>query len=257
MPSGPRSGTHEPSRDSFSMLLKSFKKVREILDDFDHLKEGLLFSSFTPLDLEQFFSGIRTPARPTPDMNDYASRRPSCILESKERLYQSSLTFYTGPQSHHTHRKLGLKAPEWLRKSHGKSNEDVDEETSAEEKERQKKALQGFAKEFGRGIRQQRTRGKTKERPGTLPPALSVFRRNASAHGEVDQLKEVQGSEGQTTVHDAVEEYEIIFSKGDVVTLKHNYKRYIIPFFLAVLSEDLHHNGDAFLEDRMSLRWLE
>ena len=49
----------------------------------------------------------------------------------------------------------------------------------------------------------------------------------------------------------------IIYSKGDVVALKHNYKRYIIPFFLAVLLKDLHHNGGAFLEDHMSLRWLE
>ena len=104
----------------------------------------------------------------------------------------------------------------------------MDEETSGEGKERQRKALQSFAKEFGRGVRQQRTRGKTKERAGTLPLALSMFRRNASAHGEVDLLKEVQGSEGQTTVQDAAEEYEIIYSKGDVVALKHNYKRYII-----------------------------
>ena len=86
------------------------------------------------------------------------------------------------------------------------------------------------------------------------PVALSMFRRNASAHGEVDLLKEVQGSEGQTTVQDAAEEYEIIYSKGDVVALKHNYKRYIIPFFLTVLLKDLRHNGDAFLEDHMGLR---
>ena len=84
-----------------------------------------------------------------------------------------------------------------------------------------------------------------------------MFRRNASAHGEVDLLNEVQGSEGQTTVQDAAEEYEIIYSKGDVVALKHNYKRYIIPFFLAVLLKDLHHNGDEFLEDPMDLKWLE
>ena len=69
------------------------------------------------------------------------------------------------------------------------------------------------------------TRGKTKERVGTLPLALSVFRRNASAHGEIDMLKEVQGSEGQTTVQDPAEEYEIIYSKGDVVALKHNYMK--------------------------------
>ena len=70
-----------------------------------------------------------------------------------------------------------------------------------------------------------------------------MFRRNASAHGEVDLMKEVQGSEGQTTFQDASEEYEIIYSKGDVVALKHNYERYIIPSFLAVLLNDLHHNA--------------
>ena len=53
------------------------------------------------------------------------------------------------------------------------------------------------------------------------------------------------------------EEYEIIYSKGDVVVLKHNYKRYISPFFLAVLLKDLHNNSDAFLEDYMGFRWLE
>ena len=55
------------------------------------------------------------------------------------------------------------------------------------------------------------------------PLALSMFRRNASVHGEVgDLLKEVQGSERQTTVQDAAEEYEIIHSKHDAVALKHN-----------------------------------
>ena len=44
-----------------------------------------------------------------------------------------------------------------------------------------------------------------------------MFRRDASAYGEVDLLKEVQGSEEQTTVQDAAEECEIIYSKGDVV----------------------------------------
>ena len=83
-----------------------------------------------------------------------------------------------------------------------------------EGKERQRKALQSFAKEFGRGVRQQRTRGKTKERAGTLPLALSMFRRNASAYGEVDLLKEVQNSEEQTTVQDAAEELRLSIQKA-------------------------------------------
>ena len=44
------------------------------------------------------------------------------------------------------------------------------------------------------------------------------------AYGEVDLLKEAQRSEGQTTVQDTAEEYEIIDSKGDMVALKHYYK---------------------------------
>ena len=60
----------------------------------------------------EFFSGVRKPA-----LNDYASLWPSCLLESIERLHQSSFIFYTGRQSHYTQRKLGPKAPEWLRKS--------------------------------------------------------------------------------------------------------------------------------------------
>ena len=88
----------------------------------------------------------------------------------------------------------------------------MDEETSVEGKERQRKALQSFAKEFGRGLRQQRTRDQRKSWY-TCTCSESVFRRNASAHGEVDLLKEVQGSKGQTTVQDAAVEYEIIYSK--------------------------------------------
>ena len=84
----------------------------------------------------------------------------------------------------------------------------MDEETSAKGKERQRKALHSFAKEFGRNVRQQQTRGKTKERSGTLPLALSYVEKECSAHREVDLLKKVQGSERQTTVQDAAEEYE-------------------------------------------------
>ena len=51
----------------------------------------------------------------------------------------------------------------------------MDEETSTEGKERQRKALQSFAKEFGRGVRQQRTRGKTKESAGTLSSTCSEY----------------------------------------------------------------------------------
>jgi len=39
------------------------------------------------------------------------------------------------------------------------------------------KELRLFAKEFGQGVRQQRVRGKTQERAGTLPLAISMMKR--------------------------------------------------------------------------------
>ena len=170
------------------------------------------------------FSEVRTPA-----LKEYASRRPSCLVESIERLYQSSFIFYTGPQSHRESWSKGTgMASKVARQEQTLRRIWTRKRAQRERIERQRKVLQSFVKEFGRGVGQQRTRGKTKERAGTLPLALSMFRMNASAYGEVDVLKEVQGSEGQTTVQDAAEEYEIIYSKGDVVALKHNYKWYII-----------------------------
>ena len=49
----------------------------------------------------------------------------------------------------------------------------------------------------------------------------------------------------------------VLFSKGDVVAVKHNWKRYLEPFFLALLREDLHRSNDGILERTMQINWLE
>ena len=117
-------------KTSFAVAISFFTKFTDFSDNID-LQEffgpfrlfGLGVCNGWPrkatLDLDpEFFSGLRTPA-----LNDYVSRRPSYLLESIERLHQSSFISYTytGRESHYTQRKLGPKAPEWLRKSHGKS----------------------------------------------------------------------------------------------------------------------------------------
>ncbi|CAH3149601.1 unnamed protein product, partial [Porites evermanni] len=97
-----------------------------------------------------------------------------------------------------------------------------------------------FAKEFGRGVRQQRTRGKTKERAGTLPLALSMFRRNASGYGEVDLQKEVQRSEEQTAVQDAAEELRLSIQKA---TYCHEEQRLVALLQGSVESDDSRASG--------------
>lgn len=54
-----------------------------------------------------------------------------------------------------------------------------------------------------------------------------------------------------------VETRLVLFSKGDVVALKHNWRRHLELFFLAILREDLHGSSDRFLESTLQLNWLE
>ena len=54
-----------------------------------------------------------------------------------------------------------------------------------------------------------------------------------------------------------MENYRVVFSKGEVVALKHNYRTYLEPFFLAILCEDLHSWNDCFSEKKLKINWLE
>ena len=153
-PQGPDLGLMKPTRDSFQMLHSSFVKTKSILDDkgLVHIAEVLDFSSFTTLQVEHFFAGMRTPSRPTPDMHDYASRRPNCIIESLQKTYQSSFVVYSGPQSHYIEKKVHKKEPEWLyERCKARIVHTVEEGDQTRE---EAKRLRLFAKEFGQGVRQ-------------------------------------------------------------------------------------------------------
>ena len=88
------------TRDSFNMLHSSFKKIKVFLSEnnLNHIADDISFSSFTTLHVEHFFVGMRTPSHPTPDIHDYAVRRPNCLIESVQKVYNSSFSTYTGPQ---------------------------------------------------------------------------------------------------------------------------------------------------------------
>ena len=74
-------------------------------------------------------------------------------------------------------------------------------------------------------------------------------------------LEELQGLEEESGDHldagTSVEKNRVVFSKGEVVALKHNYRTYLEPFFLAILCEDLHSRNDCFLEENLKINWLE
>ena len=72
-----------------------------------------------------------------------------------------------------------------------------------------------------------------------------------------DILEELQALDEGQPERPPVETRPVLFSKGDVVALNHNWKRYLEPFFLAILREDLHRSNDGILERTMHLNWLK
>ena len=263
-PQGPDLAFTKPTRDSFEMLHSSFQNLKSFLceKNLHHIAEDICFSSFTTLFVEHFFAGMRTPSRPTPDMLDYATRRLSCLIESVQKMYNSSFSMYTGPQSHYTERKINKMEPEWLYDRAKKRQENFREEDGTENDVLRAEAreLRVFATEFGRGVRQQRVRGKTKERAGTLPLALSMMRRVVSPGTDSvpDMIKELGNlDEEQPETTPTMDTRLVLFSKGDVIAVKHNWKCYLEHFFLALLCEDLPRSNDGILERTMQINSLE
>ena len=68
-------------------------------------------------------------------------------------------------------------------------------------------------------------------------------------------LEELQGLDEERGNHlvtgTSVENYRVVFSKGEFVALKDNYRTYLEPFFLAILCEDLHGRNDCFWEEKL------
>ena len=106
-----------------------------------------------------------------------------------------------------------------------------------------------------------RVRDKTKERAGTLPLALSMMQRVVSPGTDSvpDMIEELGNldEEQAEAIPTRLATRLVLFSKGDVVAVKHNWKRYLEPFFLALLHEDLHRSNDGILECTMQINWLE
>lgn len=73
----------------------------------------------------------------------------------------------------------------------------------------------------------------------------------------VDMLEELQALNNGQQATPAVKTPPVLFSKGDVVTLKHNWKQHLEPFFLAILCDDLHCSNYGIFEPTMHLNWLE
>ena len=208
-PQGPDLALSKPTRDPFKMLHSSVEKTKSFFseNDLPHNAQDICFPSFTTLHVEHFFAGMRS------------SCRPSCIVESVQKIYHSSFSMYTGPQSHYTERTINKREPEWLYDRAKLREEHLEKDDLREEASE----LRLFGKEFGQGVQQQRVRDKTKEKAGTLPLALSMIRRVRTSQKEnaVDMLQELQASHAGQPETAQIETRPARFAEEDVVAQDH------------------------------------
>ena len=114
-----------------------------------------------------------------------------------------------------------------------------------------------FAGEYGRGVRKENVRSKTKELTGTLPYALSVSH-HSLVRGKRRRTTACQVVDANVALRSTAVRVQTINQKDNILAVRHNRRREISPFWLAVLMEDvqIEVNGGNFVQQRVSLKWL-
>ena len=120
--------------------------------------------------------------------------------------------------------------------------------------------MREFAGEYGRGVRQEKVHSKTKEPTGTLPYALSTCPTTITAWLEEsdDVTTACQVVDANVALPRTAARVQSIYQKDNILAVRHNCRREISPFWLAVLLEDveIQVNGGNFVQQRGSLKWL-
>ena len=95
---------------------------------------------------------------------------------------------------------------------------------------------------------------------GTLPYALSMCPTTitASLEESEDVTTACQVVDANVALRSTDVRVQTIYQKDDILAVRHNRRREISPFWLAVLLDDvqIEVNGENFVQQRVSLKWL-
>ena len=108
-----------------------------------------------------------------PTVTNYAYRRARCVQDGMLRIYQGEFSYSTGPNSFYPEKIIKGEPPN-IKKRPNKQSAITDGTGSKEEDRRREAVMREFVREYGKGVRQENVRSKTKELTGTLPYALSM-----------------------------------------------------------------------------------
>ena len=119
--------------------------------------------------------------------------------------------------------------------------------------------MREFVGEYGKGVRQENVRSKTKELTGTLPYALSMCSSVITASSEdCHDVTACQIEDANEVLQAGTVRVQTVYHNKDVVAVRHNRRREISPFWLAILSQDvqLEVDGGNSLRKKVQFQWL-
>ena len=120
--------------------------------------------------------------------------------------------------------------------------------------------MREFVREYGRGVRQETVRSKTKELTRTLPYALrsrpTVITNSSEEEQDVTAACQIVNVRDEMLGGNV--RVQVVYRKEDVVALRHNRRSEMSPYWLAVLLEDVQVKADSrnFVRNEVVLRWL-
>ena len=119
--------------------------------------------------------------------------------------------------------------------------------------------MREFVSEYGRGVRQENVRSKTKEITGTLPYALSMRPAAITASNEVDDIvSECQTVNAPNVNRSNSVRVRVLYRSDDVVAVRHNLRREPSPYWLTILPGNvcIEAESGSFVRNKIKIQWL-
>ena len=190
-----------------------------------------------------------------PTVANYAYRRARCVEDDMMRIYQADFSYLTGSNSFYPEKIIKGEPPD-IKTRPKKQPVMIEGTGSKDEDTRREAVMREFAGEYGRGVRQENVRSKTKELTGTLPYALSMCPTTITASSE--EREDV--TTACLVVHADVAQrgtavrVQTIYKKNDS-GVKYDRRRESSSFWLAVVLEDvqIEVNDGNFVRQKVSL----
>ncbi len=191
----------------------------------------------------------------SPDPHQYSIRRQQCLYNDMKRKYTQDFSYFTGPREYYPDKEVAGRASYVPSLSNQLPPPVLD--ISKEEKLIQKQAMLQIAGEFGRGVKQQKVRDRTKELPGSLPYVMRNLPRevNPLEGSAVDRLLTPDTAAPVQRATNV--QYRVKYRAQEIIALITRPSE-PEPFYLAIVKTDIRITpGGEFMKKTMDIQFLD